>query len=130
MEVRFFDKAKDYPDVKLWWEKQEWFPVETHLLSSTGFIAETEKTKLAATWIYVTNSSIYIMEWTVGNPDVEWEQRAEAIDLVVETASRWSKTNGAAIVFTMAGHDRLINKLKKQDFIETDTNMTHFVRRL
>ena len=130
MIVRPFDKDKDYADVAEWWAKQDWPVMPQDHLTTAGFIAENGDKKLAATWIFATNCPIYIMEWTVGNPEADWKERAEAIDLVTNTACEWAKQDGAKMVFTMAKHERYMDKLQKNGFNITESGMTHFIRSL
>jgi hypothetical protein len=130
MQVRSFNKDTDYNDVSAWWEKQGWPVLPAEVLSSAGFIVEHEGQRLAATWIFATNCPIYIMEWTVANPDVSWEQRQDAIKLVTDSACDWAKQDGAVQVFTMTKSKRFIDKLQEYGFQKTEDGMTHLVRSL
>lgn len=130
MEVRKFDVTKDYDNVSQWWSKQGWPVLPAGILSSAGFIICDGEEKLAATWMFATNCPIYIMEWTVGNPNVEWEKRSQAIKMVTDAACEWAKQDGAAQVFTMTKSERFIDKLQEFGFIKTDSGMTHLVRSL
>ena len=130
MKIRQIDLDKDYIDVAKWWAKQGWPVLTKEILGKVGFIAEIDDKKVAAVWIFATNSPIYVMEWLVGNPDVDHEKRALGIDLVVEAACNWAKDDGATSVFTTTNHERLIEKYKARDFKVTDTNMTSLMRGL
>lgn len=130
MHVRSFNNELDYNEVSQWWIKQGWPVLPQEILTTSGFIVESDSAKFAATWIFKTNCPIYIMEWTVGNPDVKWEDRSEAIQLVTNTACEWAKQDGAKQVFTMTKSDRFIKKLKESGFTKTDSGMTHLVRSL
>lgn len=128
MNIRSFDSSKDYNEVSSWWKKQEWPSLPLELLTTSGFIIEDETNKIAATWIFKTNCPIYIMEWTVGNPDINWQDRSAGIDLVTDAACKWAKSDGATQVFTMTRNERFINKLEKAGFQKTESGMTHLVR--
>jgi len=130
MNIRQFDAAKDYEDVCKWWTSQDWPALPLSMLSDTGFIAENDKGKIAATWLIKNNCSIYLVEWTVGNPDCDWETRAEGLHLVNEKACEAAKEDGASFVLTMTKNKRLIEKLKESNFGLSDENMTHLMRRL
>lgn len=130
MQVRKFDVNKDYNEVATWWSKQNWPVLPANILSSAGFIAYDDKQKYAATWVFATNCPIYIMEWTVGNPDANWEDRSSGIELVTSAACEWAKNDGAKQLFTMTKSDRFINKLEEYGFQKTDSGMTHLVRSL
>jgi len=130
MQIRPFDAEKDYEEVAKWWKEQNWPPIPVDVLSSTGFIAENAQGKLAATWIYTMNSPVFLMEWTVGNPEAHHTVRKEALKLVTSSACKFAKENGARQVFTMTKHDRFIKKLEEYGFQKTDSGMTHLVRSL
>lgn len=130
MIVRSFDVNKDYDELVTWWNKQGWPALPKHVLSKAGFIVEDKENKIAATWMFATNCPIYIMEWTVGNPDVSWEKRSEGLKLVTDAACQWAKKDGAIQVFTMTKSERFITKLEEFGFNKTDSGMTHLVRSL
>lgn len=131
MQVRKFNIETDYEDITTWWKKQDWDIIPSSLLGVNGFIVEKDNKKIAATWIYKLQDSPWsLMEWTVGNPDTNWEDRSQAIKMVTDSACEWAKNNGAKLVFTMTKNERFMNKLQESGFIKTDSNMTHFVRSL
>lgn len=131
MIVRKFDTDKDYNDVASWWKKQEWPALPANILSTAGFIVEQDNEKFAATWVFATNCPIYIMEWTVGNPDSSWENRSAALEMVTDAACTWAKNDGAKQIFTMTKSKRFIEKLIEcNGFTETESGMTHLVRSL
>ena len=130
MQVRQFDSLKDYSDVSTWWKKQDWPVLPLSMLTTSGFIVENDENKLAATWVFKTNCPVYIMEWTVGNPDVKWEDRQEAIKMLTSSASEWAKKNGASYIMTMTKSERFMDKLQEYGFTKMDTDMTHLIRSL
>lgn len=121
---------EDYNEISSWWTKQDWPAIPLQMLSDSGFIVEEDGVKIAATWIFKTNSPIYLMEWTVANPDISWDKRSEGLELITNEACKWAKKNGAASVFTMTKHERFIDKLKDYGFQVTDSGMTHLIRSL
>jgi len=130
MLVRKFDHH-DYADVATWWVKQKWDVIPQDLLGVNGYIVEKDNQKLAATWIYRLQDSPWaLMEWTVGNPDVNWDDRAQAIKMVTDEACKWAKNDGAKLVFTMTKSERFIEKLQEQGFTKSDSEMTHLIRSL
>lgn len=130
MNVRSFDSNLDYSDVSSWWKKQEWPVLPLELLTTSGFIIEDENNKIAATWVIKTNCPIYLMEWTIGNPEVKWEDRSTGIDLITNAACQWAKVDGASHVLTMTKNERFMNKLENNGFIKAESGMTHLMRLL
>lgn len=130
MKVRDFNVELDYDTVASWWTKQGWPALPKSILQCKGFIIEEAGEALAATWIFRTGCPVYIMEWTVGNPGIDWKKRSEALQQVTDEACDWAKLDGATQVFTMTKHEKLITKLQDVNFKVTDSGMTHLVRSL
>lgn len=120
----------DYPAVSSWWAAQEWPVLPLSMLSSHGFIAEEKGQLLAVAFIYPTEGGNYIMEWTVGNPEVPWELRSAGIKAVTLAGCHWAKAQGAINVFTMTNQKRFIEKLTSLDFKVSGEGMTHLVLNL
>ena len=129
MQVREFNVEKDYETIASWWLRQDWPVVHVSALSPKGFIVENNSVKLAAAWVYKLQDSPWsLMEWTVGNPDANWEDRSNAINLLIEEISQYAKNDNSSYLLTMTKHQRLIDKFKNQKFEETDVDMTHLMR--
>ena len=130
MNIRTFNK-EDYSIVHNWWTKQQWTPVPEDMLSSTGFIVtKDDGEEVAAAWVYITNSPIFLIEWMVGNPDLDWEERQDGINMLLDECSNWCKAHGAGFMLTMTNKDRFIDKLKDNDFKVSDEGKSHLLRRL
>ena len=129
LNIREFSLIQDGNDVSEWWNSQGWDKNTIHIISNTGYIAEDGE-KLAATWLIKTNTPIYLIEWTVGNPKVDWQKRKKALEELTNYACEQAKKDGAKAVMVMTKSNRYIDKLKNMNFIESDDNMTHFIRSL
>jgi hypothetical protein len=123
-------KDSDYDIVKSWWKHYDWPAVSLDVLPKTGFIIDNDEIPVAASWVIATNSPIYLLEWTVGNPDIDWELRSEGLQKLIEYCCHFCKNNGANFVFTMTKNKRLLEKLKNCNFKTTDEDMTHLLRSL
>lgn len=130
MKLREYYSQHDYSDLCSWWTQQGWPEVSSDVLSKYGFIAEQDGQKIACTFIFPMPSKLFLMEWTVANPNVDWKLRDKGIQMVTNQACFWAKENGASSVFTMTKHKRFAEKLENLGFIKTDENMIHFVRSL
>jgi hypothetical protein len=106
MDIRAFDLDEDYLDVCAWWTAQKWPILPKDHLSSTGFITYDDDTKYAAAWVYTTNSSIYILDWWVGNPDADHEKRKEGMELIADASAEFAKECGAKTLLTMTSNAR------------------------
>lgn len=68
MSIRVFT-PEDYPELATWFHARQWqrAPQLNHL-PRTGWVAEKNGEKLAAAWLYITNSDMALLEWSVTNP--------------------------------------------------------------
>jgi hypothetical protein len=61
----------DLVEVSEWFASRKWpYPPQGAMLPKTGFIAELNGKKLSVAWLYVTNSSVGIVDWIATNPNV------------------------------------------------------------
>lgn len=131
MIVREFNIKEDYVDVHKWFKANNWQPMAPEMYGIQGYIAVDGDTKIAASWVYRDKKCpISIMEWTVGNPDISWEKRQKGINAVIDKCLNWAKEDGAQYIFTMTKNKRFLEKLKENKFMESDSGMTHLIRRL
>lgn len=130
LSIREFNIDTDREDVMCWWKSQGWDSSTIGLVSPNGFVAEVDDKKVVATWVLKTDTPIYLIEWTVGNPDVSWETRDICIKALTEHACSWAKENGASATMVMTKNKRYIDKLKDNGFMLSDDGMTHLVRSL
>jgi hypothetical protein len=131
MNVRIFNYDTDYSEVCNWWKHHGWNPLEKTSLSKAGFIVENDNgQKLVAGWVFQTDCDVYILEWIIGNPEADKEERGEAVNALITVASDVAKKLGARTLFTMTKNPSLMDKLQSHNFIKTDEEMIHFVRRL
>ncbi len=63
-------KEADMPEVSSWFVKHKW-PISPgpEILPDTAYIAEIDGVPLAVSWIYLTNSTIFWLEWVATNPN-------------------------------------------------------------
>lgn len=131
MHIQEFNIKRDYPFIVSWGEKQDWPIMPPKYYGHKGYIAYDNDTPIATAFVYRDKGCPFcILEWVIGNPDVDWEVRKEGLDLVIDTASQWAKNDGAEIVLTMTKNKRLIEKYIDNKFIQTDEGVTHLIRRL
>jgi hypothetical protein len=130
MLVRKFDPETDYPHAVGCWKTQGWPAIPLDLLPKTGVVVESDGVNLAYGWLYLTDSKMTIMEFIVGNPNVDWKLRDEAIHLVINKLIVEAKERGGRSIFSSVNHKRLMDRYKSHGFIQTDVNMTNFIRNL
>jgi hypothetical protein len=61
---------EDMKVVTEWFSRRKWpMPPMPHILPKTGFVAKKGDKLCAVAWVYITNSSLAMVEWTATNPD-------------------------------------------------------------
>ena len=129
MQVRDFNRLADHPMVCRWWHAQKWPAIALDALPRTGLVGTTDDgVPLAAGWLYQTDSSIGWVEWIVGDPEADKEQRSEALDLLISKLVERSLDLGIKALFTSCSNERLIERYKKAGFQVTDTSMSNLIR--
>lgn len=125
--MRLIELDKDYGDLETWWLAQDWTPVQRQFLPKLGLI----EPGLAAGFLYLSDSGgMAWMEWIVGNPEADYEERGKALDQIIEGLAAAAAHAGAKAIFTSASHKRLIERYKEHSFMLTDSNVSHFIRGL
>lgn len=131
MLTRRFDVTKDYSDVSAWWMAQNWPVLPKEYLAENGFIAELDNEKVAAAWmLQLGKTPIYMFEWLVGNPNVNWEIRAKGIETLINDMCDLSKKDGAQVILGICKNERLITKLNAIGFENDNSDMKFLMRKL
>ncbi len=107
-----------------WWKGHKWEVMPLDMLPPTGFIVGN----ICAGFIYKTDGKLNMFEWVVSDPTSSKEDRAQALDILIDAVLEESQRDGAKIVFTSVQHPRLIERYKKQGFVVGDEGMTNLVR--
>ena len=123
MDIRVA-KHTDYEMLREWWGFWR-FPAPSikalpqyDLGKFNGVIASEGGKDLACGFMYTTNSNMVWIEFIVTNPKTSSEEREEAILSVLEQLSLSAKHLGYSILFSSLKSESLIDKYKKNGFIE------------
>lgn len=128
--LREFDRERDYPMVRAWWEGHGFPPVPLAFLPQLGVIAHTG-TDLAAAWLYMDNScGVSMLEWLVTNPASSGRDSLRAIQAITQHLQTMATEFGYTVMLTAAKQPSLCRVHEKNGFLKTDEGMTHFVKRL
>lgn len=125
MEIREY-KPSDYENIKEWWKGHQWTPPTQGMLPATGAIVEG----YCVGFLYKTDSEFAMFEFIVSNPNTSKEERSKALDLLIDTLVVEANKQGFKYIFTTSNHERLIERLVAHDFIVSDKNVTHVVRKV
>jgi len=131
VNIRSFDKDKDYNDVSSWWTKQNWPVIPIEFLGPNGFMIENEQNKIATMWVLQFGGTpMYSIEWIIGNPDIEWQDRSEGIKQLTNYLCDWTKKQDGKIMLCMTQHKRIADNFLKIGFTTDDTHIYPLIRSL
>lgn len=117
---------ENYNILKQWWEGYSWPVIPFEMLPKIGFIVDN----VVAGFIYSTDSKICLIEWIIGNPDSDKNERKKALNNLLNVLCNTAKEMGYTHCFTYTKNSGLINALKLNEFKKTDEQMIHFMRGL
>ena len=117
-------REEDYKDLQKWYNHYatgEWVcpPVEI-LPTDTDLVVEYEGEKICAGFIYLTNSKIAALEFTIANHDTNKEIRRHAITLLLTKLIELAKNKGYKFIFSSTNNAGLAIRFRKLGFIRTD----------
>jgi len=119
-------KQSDYEILSSWWRGWSWPLVPKECLPQTGYIIDD----LCAGFLYKTDSSIAWMEWIISNPKADKFVRGEALDVLIVSLIEKAKEQGFSSIFTSSNKLSFKDRLIKHKFIETDKDVSQFIRSL
>jgi hypothetical protein len=114
----------DYEEVSGWWRARGLEPIAEVLLPTTGLIAPG----VAASFLYLTNSSVAWMAWTTSNPTASQAERDEMLDAIVRGLLRMAEERGYKVMFTNAEPEQLKRRYERLGFMEGDKNVKQYWR--
>lgn len=124
MEARKFIPF-DFEEINNWYYKRNLPSIPQHLLPPTGFIVP----QIAAAFLYKTDSALAIIEGCISNPESFQEDRALALDLLLEQLVIEAKKEGFKMLMVSANKQSIIETCQEWEFKEVETFRT-FVKEL
>jgi hypothetical protein len=111
-----------YDEVSAFYSGHGWsHPPVKEILPDLGFVAVRGEEKLAAGFLYESNSNMYFLEWTATNPRASLKIRARAFKLLIRTIMalvKRQKPMGQIMQFTP--NEAIIRAYKKLGFVDTE----------
>ena len=118
--------VNDYSLMKSWAEGRKWPVIPAEFLPTTGIIDPEH----CVGFLYKTDSKICWLEWVLGNPNSDKEERSKALDNLILALLCEAKSCGYKVVFTSVEHTGLIDRYKKNGFVVSENSMTNMIRSL
>lgn len=129
LQTRLLNES-DYDKLCTWWENENFTPPPKHKLplnATGGVMIFKDDVDICAGFLYTTNSSIALLEFTIANKDYREKDRKEAIRLLIKSLCNIGKDLGFDTVFTMCQNPFLINHFKNEGFVADEKKSTEMV---
>lgn len=99
-KARRFDMERDFGSFSRWLEARKVPSPARHILPKYGYIVPD----VACGFIYLTDSSLGLIEWYVTNPEASCEDRREAMQIITDLLIITGKKNGCKILSANTKH--------------------------
>lgn len=130
MEVRFFDREKDYAMVKEWYARWKYLPIPLETMPPHGLIVSNDSHDIGAAWLYITNAKIALIEGAILNPDAPKSARKGSHDFIIHSMEFLAKECGCLDMWVIS-KDRFITSIcKKIGFTDLEKDFRVLIKRL
>lgn len=109
MNIRKFNKEKDYETVLSWATKRNLKYPPLDFLSDDGLIIDN----VCSVFLYKTNSKVLFLEALISNPNTTKELRSQGLDILFSNIIDYSKANSIKYIYCNLENKILENKIKR-----------------
>lgn len=129
MEVRIFDKEKDWETVRDWWIQWGKDPIAPILLPSVGLIVGDGEKDVCTTWIYhEPGCGTAVLGFTISNKEIDRNVRSEALDLLYKEVVDLTRKAGILVLTSYNNNKSILKRLSKLGFVKGDLSMTNLIK--
>ncbi len=128
--VRLIDFLLDYGDICNWWKEWNMPPIPVPFLPPTAFVAEYNGEKVAAAFLYKTDSLVCCLDWFITNPKAPKRAVIAGIDAVIEEGGAHAKSAGYHFMYNSVENRVVLNRLTKAGYELKEINRANVVRKL
>ena len=130
MQVRLWDRDKDYDTLVKWWKQWQFGIVPKDCLPLDGIIVEVDNIPMCAGGIYrYPGTAFGFMEWVVTDKYADLRKRHKALKLCIDGIMELAKNNGVRLVYTMTKSSALQKRYQKyHNMVLTESNVKTFLR--
>ena len=107
---------EDYETICKWWKWWRWPVLPKTALPNNGkggFMIEKNNKPIVSAFLYLTNSSVVLLEWIVSNPDYRESDRKEAIEMLINKTEEFCKNMDCKHMFSIGRNKHLIDTHEK-----------------
>lgn len=132
MEIRFWDRDRDYDTLVKWWNEWEFGVVPKECLPPDGIIVEEEGTPVCAGGLYIGEGTQFgFMEWIVTDKKADQRLVHRALRKCIDSIMQFAKDKGIKLVYTATKEQALHKRYQKfHQMVLTESNVKTFLRDL
>ena len=109
-------KEEDYETICTWWKWWRWPVLPKEMLPDNGkcgFMVEKNNKPIVSAFLYLTNSTVALLEWIVSNPYYKENDRKDAIELLINEAEKFCKGMNVTYIFSIGKNKHLMETHEK-----------------
>ena len=124
-------KPEDYDNILVkWWKDWGFQSPPQDFLSDYGLIVYDGEIPVCAGFLYLTNSSVAIINWVISNKEYRKKpNRNNALDELLINLTYLCEKSGYKYIFVQNNNSSLIKRFEKHGFVVGVTNSTELIKR-
>lgn len=128
IKVNYFNFLEDYEDVVKWWKEWNMTPIPVDFLPPTGFMVTHKGVKIAAAFLYKTDSLVCCLDWFITNSGAPKKVIITAIDFLIIFGEEEAKQSGKRFMYNSVENKVILNRLLKNGFEVKEINRANVVK--
>ncbi len=128
METLSYNPAKHLPLIQAWFAKRNFPAPDPELLPPTGGVVYLAGKPVCAGFLFKTDTPCAVIAHLVSDPDIEKNDRSNALDYLIITLQWAARDLGFKMVVCSSNLPQVCKRFEKLQFEKMDENVTHFRR--
>ena len=132
MQIRNWDRDKDYKTLVQWWTDWKFGTVPKECLPPDGIIVEDNGKPICAGGLYIgVGTQFAFMEWIVADKNANKRDVHKALKMCIDAIMELAKSKGMKLVYTSTKEKELHKRyVKFHNMILAETSVKTFLRDL
>lgn len=120
-----------YQTICEWWKSHSWPVLPQNVLSKRGYMAFIGEKPIISAYLFKDESCGFcLVEWITSNPESSSEERELALKELLDHISEEARKIGGFLLNAMVQNQNLVQRLIRNNFQISDTQMIHLQRPL
>jgi hypothetical protein len=128
--ARRFEISKDLDLLGSWCRGWGIPPTHPGAIPRNTWIVSHKASAICLAMLYETDSNIAYLGFTLSDPALTSEGRADALSFLYDIIEKRAKSLGYKMIIAPIGHPSVINILQSKDYQATDRNVVTLLKKL